>query len=102
MAPTTVVCPHRHCPAREQTGMGNIALHAQKAQRVICHECHTTCSATHGTACYRLRTAAETVRLGVTVLAHGGPGQALVAAFGGDERTGAAWEARSGRPGQAA
>ena len=37
----------------------------------------------------------------VTLLAHGCPVQAMVAAFGFDERTGAAWWARSGRQGQA-
>ena len=37
----------------------------------------------------------------VTLLAQGCPLQALVAAFGFDERTIAAWWARSGRQGQA-
>jgi hypothetical protein len=37
----------------------------------------------------------------VTLLAHGCPVQAIVAAFGFDERTVAAWWARSGRQGQA-
>jgi hypothetical protein len=37
----------------------------------------------------------------VTLLAHGCPLQAIVAAFGVDERTIAAWRARSGRQGQA-
>jgi len=50
---------------------------------------------------YRLRTAAETVRLVVTLLAHGCPVQASVAAGGFDARTVAAWWARSGRQGQA-
>src|SRR4030095_16306903 len=50
---------------------------------------------------YRLRTAAETVSLVVTLLAHGCPVQAIVAAFGVDERTVADWWARSGRQGQA-
>ena len=36
----------------------------------------------------------------MTVLAHGCPVQAIVAAFGFDERTGADWWARSGRQGQ--
>src|SRR2546430_10426508 len=81
MDPTTVFCPNRHCPARGQTGMGNIGIHSQKEQRFICHECHKTFSATKGTAFYRLRTAAETVSLVVTLLAHGGPLEAIVAAF---------------------
>jgi IS1 family transposase len=50
---------------------------------------------------YRLRTAAETVSLVVTLLAHGCPVQAIVAAFGFDERTIADWWTRSGRQGQA-
>ena len=51
---------------------------------------------------HRLRTSAETVVLVVTLLAHGCPVQAIVAAFGFDERTVADWWARSGRQGQAA
>src|SRR5437667_7657417 len=100
MDPTTVFCPNRHCPARGQTGMGNIGIHSQKEQRFICHECHKTFSATKGTAFYRLRTAAETVSLVVTLLAHGCPVQAIVVAFGLDERTIADWWARSGRQSQ--
>ena len=101
MDPTTVFCPKRHCPARGQTGRGNIGIHARKDNRFICHECHTTFSATTGTMVYRLRTSAETVVIVVTVLAHGCPVHAIVAAFGCDERTRADWWARSGRQGQA-
>jgi transposase-like protein len=101
MDPTTTFCPNRHCPARGQTGGGNIGIHSQKEQRFICHECQKTFSATTGTAFYRLRTAAETGSLVVTLLAHGCPVQAMVAAFGFDERTVADWWARSGRQGQA-
>jgi transposase-like protein/IS1 family transposase len=101
MDPTTTFCPNRHCPARGQTGGGNIGIHSQKEQRFICHECQKTFSATTGTAFYRLRTAAETVSLVVTLLAHGCPVQAIVAACGFDERTVADWWARSGRQGQA-
>jgi hypothetical protein len=50
---------------------------------------------------YRLRTSAATVVLVVTLLAHECPVQAIVAAFGFDEQTVAAWWARSGRQGQA-
>jgi transposase-like protein/IS1 family transposase len=101
MDPTTTFCPNRNCPARGQTGQGNIGIHSQKEQRFICHACHKTFSTTKGTAFYRLRTAAETVSLVVTLLAHGCPVQAIVAAFGFDERTVADWWARSGRQGQA-
>ena len=100
MNPTTVFCPNGNCPARGQTGQGNIGIHARKEQRFICHACHKTFSATTGTVFYRLRTAAETVVLIVTLLAHGCPVHAIVAAFGFDERTLADWWARSGRQGQ--
>src|SRR3989475_4904813 len=101
MDPTTVFCPNTHCPARGQTGQGNIGIHSQKEQRFICHACHKTFSATTGTVFYRRRTSAETVVIVVTLLAHGCPVHAIVAAFGFDERTIADWWARSGRQGQA-
>src|SRR5688500_12134572 len=101
MDPTTTFCPNEHCHARGQIGMGNIAIHSRKEQRFICHECDKTFSARRGTVFYRLRTSAETVVLVVTLLAHGCPVQAIVAAFGFDERTVADWWARSGRQGQA-
>ena len=65
------------------------------------HRLHKTFSATKGTALYRLRTDAEPVTLVVTLLAHGCPPQAIVAAFGFDERTVARWMARGGGHGQA-
>ena len=101
MDPTTTFCPNRNCPARGQTGQGNIGIHSQKEQRFICHACHKTFSARKDTVFYRLRTSAETVVIIVTLLAHGCPLQAIVAAFGFDERTIADWWARSGRQGQA-
>jgi transposase-like protein len=101
MDPTTTFCPNQRCPARGQTGQGTIGIHSQKEQRFICHACHKPFSARKGTVFYRLRTSAETVMLVVTLLAHGCPLQAIVAAFGFDERTIADWWARSGRQGQA-
>jgi transposase-like protein len=102
MDPTTAFCPNGHCHARGQIGQSNIGIHSRKEQRFICHECHKTFSATTGTVFYRRRTSAETVVIVVTLLAHGCPVQAIVAAFGFDERTVADWWARSGRQGQAA
>src|SRR5262245_45625074 len=101
MDPTTACCPNWHCHARGHIGRGNIGIHSRKEHRFICHECHKTFSATTGTVFYRLRTSAETVVIVVTLLAHGCPLQAIVAAFGFDERTVADWWARSGRHGQA-
>src|SRR3989440_9226043 len=101
MDPTTTFCPNLTCPARGQTGQGNIGIHSCKDKRFLCTACQKTFSATKGTAFYRLRTSAATVSLVVTLLAHGCPLQAIVVAFGYDERTVADWWARSGRQGQA-
>src|SRR3989475_718442 len=101
MDPTTTFCPNVACPARGQTGQGNIGIHSCKDKRFVCTECHKTFSATKGTAFYRLRTSAETVSLVVTLLAHGCPLQAIVVAFGYDAWTGAGWGARGGAQGQA-
>jgi transposase-like protein/IS1 family transposase len=101
MAPTTTFCPNLVCPARGQLGQGNLGIHSRQDRRFLCTQCRKTFSATKGTVFYRLRTAAETVVIVVTLLAHGCPVPAIVAAFGFDERTVADWWARSGRQGQA-
>ena len=36
MDPTTVFCPNLACPARGQTGQGNIGIHSRKDKRFIC------------------------------------------------------------------
>ena len=99
--PPAVCCPHEHCHASGHTGKGNIGIHWRQEQRFICHACQQSFSATTGTGFSRLHTSAETVVRVVTLLAHGGPVQAMVAALGVDERTVAAWWTRSGRQGQA-
>jgi transposase-like protein len=96
MDPTTVFCPNLACVARGQSGQGNISIHSRKEQRFLCTVCHKTFSATKGTALYRLRTPADTVALVLTLLAHGCPLQAIVVAFGFDERTIATWMRRGG------
>ena len=101
MDPTATFCPNLACPARGQRGQGNIGIHSRKDQRFICTQCRKTFAATTGTVFYRLRTPIETVTLVLTLLAHGCPLQAMVVAFGFDERTVAAWEARAGRQGHA-
>jgi hypothetical protein len=78
-----------------------VRIHSRKDQRFLCTACHKTFAATKGTVFYRLRTAAETVSLIITLLAHGCPLQAIVAAFGFNERTVAAWWRRAGGQGQA-
>jgi transposase-like protein/IS1 family transposase len=101
MNPTTVFCPNLACPARGQTGQGNIGIHSRQEKRFICTQCRKTFTTTKGTAFYRLRTSTATVPLVVTLMAHGCPLQAIVVAFGFDERTVARWGARAGLHGQA-
>src|SRR5256712_8717046 len=101
MDPTTVFCPNLACPAIGQRGQGNIGIHSQKGKRFLCTACRKAFTTTKGTALYRLRTAADTVALVVTLMAHGCPLQAIVVAFRVDERTVAAWVRRAGVQGQA-
>jgi len=97
MDPQQVFCPQTDCPARGQSGKGNIGVHSQKEKRFICRACQQTFSARQGTAFFRLRTAEELVTVVVTLLSHGCPPQAAVVAFGLDERTVQAWHARAGQ-----
>jgi len=76
--------------------VGNIGVHSQAERRYRCARCGQTFAATTGTAFYRLRTAADLVTLVLTLLSHGCPPQAIVAAFGLDERTVAYWLVRAG------
>lgn len=100
MDPQTVFCPNPDCAAKGQVGQGNIRIHSQKERRYRCQQCQRTFAARKGTAFYRLRTAEETVTLVVCLLAHGCPVQAVVVAFGLDERTVWAWHARAGQQSQ--
>lgn len=101
MDPRAQVCHNPACPARGQSGAGNIHVLSQKEQRYECTTCHDTFSATKGTPFDRLRTPAEVVTLVLTLLCHGCPPQAIVAGFGFDERTVADWQARAGQHCQA-
>jgi transposase-like protein len=87
MDPQTIFCPNSACPARGQTGKGNIGVHSLKDGRYICHICNRTFALTKGTVFYRRRLPRDTIVKIITLLAHGCPRQAIVAAFGVDERT---------------
>ena len=97
MDPQKQWCHNPDCPARGQVGQGNIHIHSQKEQRYQCKTCKQTFAATHGTPFYRLRTAADLVTVVLVLLCHGCPLQAIVAAFGLDERTVRQWQTRAGR-----
>ena len=87
MDPQTQSCQNPACPARGRVGQGDLRVHSWTEQRYRCERCGATFSARKGTAFYRLQTAADQVTLVLTRLRHGCPVQAIVAAFGYDERT---------------
>ena len=97
MDPQTVFCHNIACPARGRVGKGNIGIHSRKEHRYICKVCGKTFTENKGTVFYRLRTAKDMVVIVVTLLAHGCPIQAIVAAFGLDERTVVSWQGRGGK-----
>ena len=96
MNPQTQFCHTLDCPTRGMVGQGNIRIFSRKPQRYDCKVCGKTFTATKGTPFYRLRTAVDLVTLVLTLLVHGCPLQAIVAAFGFDERTVADWPQRAG------
>jgi transposase-like protein len=81
-------CHNKKCRAYGREGEGHIVLHSQKERRHRCKKCSRTFSVTKGTAFYRMHKPKELVLTVVTLLAHGCPLQAIVAAFDLDERTG--------------
>jgi transposase-like protein/IS1 family transposase len=93
-------CPNLACSARGQIGQGNIRMHDRKRGRYRCRTCGQTFSARRGTMLDGLRKPAELILIVVTLLASGCPIQAIVQAFGLDERTVAAWRDRAGQHGK--
>lgn len=96
MDPQEQFCQNDACPARGKTDEGNIVIHSRKEARYKCTVCDKTFVETKGTPFYRLRHSAKEVSLVVTLIAYGCPVQAIVAAFGLDERTVTDWQERSG------
>src|SRR5437764_8817390 len=97
MDPQSQFCHNLDCTARGQLGLGNISVHSRKERRYRCSVCGRTFAATRDTPFYRLKKPVDLVTLVITLLCHGCPVQAIVAAFGLDERTVADWRDRAGR-----
>lgn len=94
--PEQQFCPNIDCPARGQRGEGNITIHSQKEKRCYCKVCDTTFAVSKDTLFYRLRTDPQIVMWVIVLLAYGCPVQAVVKAFGFDERTVRNWWERAG------
>jgi transposase-like protein/IS1 family transposase len=89
-------CPNEACSARGQKAQGNIIIHDRKRQRYRCKACKHTFSARRGTMLEGLRKPRDLIVIVVTLLTYGCPVQAIVHAFGLDERTVADWRDRAG------
>ncbi len=89
-------CPNEACSARGKIGAGTITIHDRKRQRYRCKVCKQTFSARRGTMFEGLRKPIELIVVVVTLLSYGCPVQAIVQAFGLDERTVASWRDRAG------
>ncbi len=96
MDPNKEFCHNSDCPARGKSGRGNMGIHSLKKRRYICHLCGKTFTESKGTMFYRLRYPVEFVTQMITLLSHGCPIAAIVAAFRLDERTVASWQSRAG------
>lgn len=87
MDPHSQWCHNRRCRAYGQISEGHIVIHSQKERRYRCKRCGRTFSQTTDTVFYRIHKPKWLVVAVVTLLAHGCPVQAIVAAFELDERT---------------
>src|SRR6202795_2867097 len=92
-----IFCPNLSCPARGQCGRDNIGVHSVKEKRCYCKVCQQTFSVSKGSIFYGLKTEPLKVLMVLTLLAYGCPMQAIVMAFGFDERTVKKWWQRAGQ-----
>ena len=51
MDPTATCCPNLACPARGQSGQGNMRIHSRQDERFLCTKCRKTFAETTGTVC---------------------------------------------------
>ncbi len=96
MDPSSVSCPNLACPDKGTVGKGNVRIHARAEGRYRCRTCRRTFAATTHTPYYRLHHPEATLTVVLTLLIHGCPLPAIVAAFGLDERTVRAWLHKAG------
>lgn len=91
--PELCICPH--CQEGERIG-----IHHSKERLLICHSCQRTFAWSHGTPFAGAKYPLWVIVLVVTLLGHGCPVPAIVAAFCLNERTVAAWQLKAGKHAQ--
>jgi transposase-like protein len=96
MDPHLQFCHNPACRLYGERGGGTIRIHSRRERRYRCTACGKTFAETAGTPFYRTHVAVSRVVLVLTLLAHGCPVPAIVAAFGYDERTVRAWLVQAG------
>jgi len=96
-----VFCPNPDCPARGRCGEGNIGIHGRTPPRYRCAVCRKTFGARAGTPFYRRSTDETLIALIVTLIAHGCPIAATVAAYGVQRQTVSDWLDAAGSQGEA-
>lgn len=96
MNPQGVFCANPDCPDRGAKDKGNVKVHSHKERRFRCWTCGKTFAASAGTPFYRLHKDQSLFLCVITLLVHGCPLPAIVAAFGLDERTVADWQHKAG------
>lgn len=89
-------CPNPVCPNKGLHGAETLGIHSKKEKRFLCRKCGKTFAATTGTMFYRRHYREDFICQVLSLLAHGCPGQAIVATFELDERTLADWQAAAG------
>lgn len=101
MNPHPLFCPNLACASRGLQQAGNIVVHDSLRERFRCRTCKKTFSARQGTPFHGLKTDPKIVMLILTLLMYGCPLQAIVAAYGFDARTVAAWQHKAGQHSEA-
>lgn len=96
MDPSTQFCPNYYCLKRGLFDQGHLKVHSHKERRFRCTCCGKTFAASRNTPFFRLHKSVDLVTVVLTLLSHGCPLQAAVAAYGLDERTVADWQRRAG------
>ena len=96
MNPKQQFCHEESCHASGQVGQRNIVIHSRTDKRYKCKCCGKTFTESKGTAVYGLKKESELHVTVITLLSHGCPLQAIVAAYELDERTVKDWRVKAG------